>query len=99
MGAGIILIPKAPLFKILVMSQVANGVWLPVVLIFILLLINRRELMGDYVNTRVFNIVSWAVSIVVMILTLVLVYTTIAEPSSAALSGSILHPFQHLLHH
>src|SRR5271169_6634015 len=52
-GAGIILIPKAPLFKILVLSQVANGVWLPVVLIFILLLINRRELMGDYVNTRV----------------------------------------------
>ena len=95
-GAGIILIPKAPLFKILVMSQVANGVWLPVVLIFILLLINRRELMGDYVNTRVFNIVSWAVSIVVIILTLVLVYTTIAEPSSAGLSGSILHPFQHL---
>ena len=46
-GAGIILIPKAPLFKILVMSQVANGVWLPVVLIFILLLINRRELMGE----------------------------------------------------
>jgi len=98
-GAGIILIPKAPLFKILVMSQVANGVWLPVVLIFILLLINRRELMGDYVNTRVFNIVSWAVSIVVIILTLVLVYTTIAEPSSAGLSGSILHPFQHYLHH
>src|ERR1700723_3681924 len=98
-GAGIILIPKAPLFKILVMSQVANGVWLPVVLIFILLLINRRELMGDYVNTRVFNIVSWAVSIFVIILTLVLVYTTIAEPSSAGLSGSILHPFQHQLHH
>src|SRR6516165_3000870 len=96
-GAGIILIPKAPLFKILVMSQVANGVWLPVVLIFILLLINRRELMGDYVNTRVFNVVSWAVSIVVIILTLILVYTTIAEPSAAGLSGSLLHPFQHLL--
>ena len=80
------------------MSQVANGVWLPVVLIFILLLINRRELMGDYVNTRIFNIVSWTVSIVVIILTLVLVYTTIAEPSSAGLSGSLLHPF-HLLHH
>jgi hypothetical protein len=55
--------------------------------------------MGDYVNTRVFNIVSWAVSIVVIILTLVLVYTTIAEPSSAGLSGSLLHPFQHLFHH
>ena len=98
-GAGIILIPKAPLFKILVLSQVANGVWLPVVLIFILLLINRRELMGDYVNTRTFNIVSWTVSIVVIILTLILVYATIAEPGAAGLSGALLHPFQHLLHH
>src|SRR5271163_2014860 len=50
-GAGIVLIPKAPLLKILVLSQVANGVWLPVVLIFILLLINRRDLMGEHVNT------------------------------------------------
>jgi len=98
-GAGIILIPKAPLFKILVMSQVANGIWLPVVLIFILLLINRRELMGDYVNTRVFNVVSWLVSIVVIILTLILVYTTLAEPSAAGLSGTLLHPFQQLFHH
>src|SRR5215472_2105138 len=98
-GAGIILIPKAPLFKILVMSQVANGVWLPVVLIFILLLINRRELMGDFVNTRLFNVVAWAVSIVVIVLTLVLVYTTIAEPSAANLSGSLLHPFQYLDQH
>src|ERR1700758_4741284 len=50
-GGGIILLPKAPLFKILVLSQVANGVWLPVVLIFVLLLINRRDLMGDHTNS------------------------------------------------
>jgi hypothetical protein len=74
------------------LSQVANGVWLPVVLIFILLLINRTELMGDYVNTRTFNIVSWTVSIVVIILTLILVYTTIAEPSAAGLSGPYFTP-------
>ena len=86
-GAGIILIPKAPLFKILVLSQVANGVWLPVVLIFILLLIKRRDLMGDYVNTLGFNIVAWTVSIVVIILTIVLVYATLTQPSAAALGG------------
>src|ERR1700681_2788087 len=50
-GAGVVLLPKAPLFAILLLSQVANGVWLPVVVIFILLLVNRRDLMGDYVNT------------------------------------------------
>ena len=46
-GAAVILIPHAPLQKILILSQVGNGVWLPVVLIFILLLVNRRDLMGE----------------------------------------------------
>ena len=94
-GAGIILIPKAPLLKILVLSQVANGVWLPVVLIFILLLINRRDLMGEHVNTLTFNIVAWTMSIIMIALTLVLLYATIREPSSAGISASLLHPFRH----
>src|SRR6202011_1910760 len=51
-GAAVILIPRAPLEKILILSQVGNGIWLPVVLAFILLLVNRRDLMGDLVNTR-----------------------------------------------
>jgi len=84
-GAGIILIPKAPLLKILVLSQVANGVWLPIVLIFILLLINRRDLMGEHTNSWGFNAVAWAASIVMIILTLVLVYAAIFEPAAAGL--------------
>jgi len=96
-GAGIILIPKAPLLKILVLSQVANGIWLPVVLIFILLLINRRDLMGEHTNSWSFNIVAWAMSIIMIILTLVLVYVAIFEPSAAGLSGALVHPF-HRLH-
>jgi NRAMP (natural resistance-associated macrophage protein)-like metal ion transporter len=84
-GGGIILLPNAPLLKILVFSQVANGVWLPVVLIFILLLINRRELMGEHTNTLTFNIVAWATGIVMIILTLVLVYAAIFEPAAAGL--------------
>jgi Mn2+/Fe2+ NRAMP family transporter len=88
-GAGIVLVPKAPLWKILILSQVANGVWLPVVLIFILLLINRRDLMGDYVNTWGFNLVAWAASIIMIILTVVLVYAAIFEPSAAGF-GSLL---------
>ena len=58
-GAGMILMPNAPLLRILLLSQVANGVWLPVVLIFMILLINRPDLMGDRVNTPTFNIVAW----------------------------------------
>lgn len=94
-GAGIILIPKAPLLKILVLSQVANGIWLPVVLIFILLLINRRDLMGDHVNGWLFNVIAWGSSIIMIILTLVLVYVAIFEPSAAGLSGSLHHPHAH----
>src|SRR5580704_9540821 len=85
LGGGIVLVPKAPLWKILILSQVANGVWLPVVLIFMLLLINRRDLMGTYSNTWRFNVVAWTASVIMIILTVVLVYATIFEPSSTGL--------------
>jgi len=90
-GAGIILIPKAPLWKILIYSQVGNGIWLPVVLIFILLLINRRDLMGTHVNSWGFNVIAWAMSIVMIVLTLVLVYTSIFVPSAP--TAGVLLPF------
>ena len=86
-GAGIILIPKAPLMKILVLSQVANGVWLPVVLIFMLLLINRRDLMGEHTNSWGFNVIAWGASIIMIVLTLVLLYAEIFLPSAAGLFG------------
>jgi len=76
-GAGIILIPHVPLWKIFIFSQVGNGVWLPIVIIFILLLVNRRDLMGEHVNTLTFNIVAWVTAIAMIVLTLVLVYTSL----------------------
>jgi Mn2+/Fe2+ NRAMP family transporter len=81
-GGAIILIPGAPLFKILVLSQVGNGVWLPVVLIFILLLVNRPDLMGDQVNSRTFNWVAWIITFAMIALTLILAYTSIFLPGS-----------------
>ena len=81
-GAGIILLPNAPLWKILIFSQVGNGIWLPVVVIFILLLVNRRDLMGEHVNTLTFNIVAWVTAIAMIVLTLVLVYTSIFLPGT-----------------
>src|SRR5215472_7046792 len=84
-GAGIIMLPNAPLLKILVFSQVANGIWLPVVLIVILLLINRRDLMGQHTNTLTFNVIAWATGIVMIVLTLVLVYAALFQPGSAGL--------------
>jgi len=81
-GAAVILIPRAPLQKILILSQVGNGIWLPVVLIFILLLVNRRDLMGDLVNSRTFNVVAWVTTAAMIVLTLVLVYVSIFRSGS-----------------
>jgi Mn2+/Fe2+ NRAMP family transporter len=83
-GAGVVLLPNAPLWKILIFSQVGNGIWLPVVVIFILLLVNRRDLMGDYVNTITFNIVAWVTAIAMIALTLVLTYTALFQQSPPA---------------
>jgi Mn2+/Fe2+ NRAMP family transporter len=58
-GAGVVLVPGFPLFRVMVLSQVVNGVLLPFVLVFVLLLINDKELMGSYTNSRWYNVVSW----------------------------------------
>ena len=89
LGATVILIPRAPLQRILVLSQVVNGFWLPVVLIFMLLLVNRRDLMGDLVNTRTVNVIAWLTVSAMVVLTLVLIYAGIFRPGSVpGLPGS-----------
>jgi Mn2+/Fe2+ NRAMP family transporter len=69
-GAGVLLIPRLPLVYISVLSQVVNGIVLPFVLIFMLLLTNDRELMGEHTNSRAFNVVAWATVVVVVLLTI-----------------------------
>src|SRR5277367_559255 len=78
-GGGIVLIPNVPLWKIFIFSQVGNGVWLPVVVIFILLLINRKDLMGEHTNTFLFNVVAWIIAVFMIILTFVLVAQAIYQ--------------------
>jgi len=74
-GAGVLLIPRFPLVHVMVLSQVVNGVVLPFVLIFMLMLVNDRELMGDHVNSRAFNIVAWVTVGVMIVLTILMVLT------------------------
>src|SRR5271157_5200753 len=69
-GAGLVLIPNFPLVKMILLSQVLNGVLLPFVLIFMIRLINRQDLMGDWVNSRWFNVATWVTVIVMIGLTL-----------------------------
>jgi Mn2+/Fe2+ NRAMP family transporter len=71
-GVLVLMIPGQQLVKIVLWSQVLNGVVLPFVLVFMLLLINKKELMGEYVNTRLFNFVAWATTIVVTALSVAL---------------------------
>jgi Mn2+/Fe2+ NRAMP family transporter len=78
-GAGIVLIPNVPLWKIFIFSQVGNGVWLPIVVIFILLLVNRKDLMGEHTNTLGFNVVAWITAIAMIALTTVLVGQAILQ--------------------
>ena len=72
LGAGVILYPNFPLIPIMYFSQVINGMVLPVVLIFMLLLINDKKLMMGYRNGPIFNIIAWMTSAVMIGLTLLL---------------------------
>lgn len=71
-GAGVLLIPRFPLIPMMVLSQVVNGVLLPFVLIFMVRLTNDRELMGEYTNTPLYNVVVWATVVAMIGLTLAL---------------------------
>lgn len=68
LGAGMILVPDVPLLKIILLSQVLNGILLPVILIFMVLLINRSDLMGEFRNGPVGNAVTWTTVAVLVIL-------------------------------
>ncbi len=76
-GAGVILVPNFPLFKMILWSQVLNGVLLPFVLIFMILLINNKRLMNEWTNSRPANAIAWFTVVVMIGLTLALVATSI----------------------
>jgi Mn2+/Fe2+ NRAMP family transporter len=64
---------------ILLWSQVLNGFLLPVVMIFVLILVNRRDLMGDRVNPKGFNWVAWICTVAMIVLTMLVAYSSIRE--------------------
>ncbi|MFH0786883.1 MAG: Nramp family divalent metal transporter [Pseudomonadota bacterium] len=79
LGGATILIPNIPLILIMLLSQVLNGILLPFILIYILILINKKKLMGDYVNGRFFNLVSWGAVGILIIITLLLIWATVHQ--------------------
>jgi Mn2+/Fe2+ NRAMP family transporter len=68
-AAAVLFIPDQKLVPVSILSQVLNGILLPAILIYMLLLINKHSLMGKYVNSRSFNAVAWATAVVIIVLT------------------------------
>ena len=73
----VVLLPNAPLLSIIFLSQVANGILLPFILVYMLLLVNQKRLMGSYTNSRIFNVIAWVTVVVMIVLTLALVITQV----------------------
>jgi Mn2+/Fe2+ NRAMP family transporter len=76
-AAALVLIPRLPLIKLILFSQVANGMLLPFVLIFMLKLVNKHELMGNQRNSLFANIIAWGTSVIMILMTSALLYTQI----------------------
>ena len=87
LSALLILVPNAPLLMIMFISQVVNGAVLPFVLIFMLKLINDRNLMGDYINGPAFNAISWFTVVAMVILTILMTTDIIAPGSMSKILG------------
>ena len=75
-GAGVIMVPNAPLIKIMFLSQTINGVLLPVVLIIMLRLVNDASIMGEFVNSKRMNVITWFTVAVLILLTGMLLVTS-----------------------
>ena len=75
-GAGLVLWPGFPLVRMILLSQVLNGILLPLILILILRLVNRRDLMGEWVNSKLDNILAYGTVVVMIGLSLTLVVLT-----------------------
>jgi NRAMP (natural resistance-associated macrophage protein)-like metal ion transporter len=71
-GTAVVLIPDFPLVQFSIFSQMLNGILLPIVIVFMLLLINRKDLMGKHVNSHWFNAAAWVTAITVTVLSLIL---------------------------
>lgn len=76
-GAGFVLIPQLPLLKVILLSQVANGILLPIVLFYMLKLINRKRIMQEYTNKPWQNVIAWSTAVVMVALTAALVWSTV----------------------
>ena len=72
----LVLTPAIPLIKVMILSQDVNGILLPVILIFVMKIVNNKKIMGEYTNGKIFNIITWLTIIGIIFATVVLVIST-----------------------
>ena len=77
LGAGLVLLPGLPLLRLMILSQTVNGVLLPFILIFMLLLAGDERLMGRYRNGPLLSALSWATAIALIALTALMLWFTV----------------------
>lgn len=71
-GALTVMIPGIPLIPVLYLSQMLNGLLIPIILVFVLLIVNDSEIMGKYTNSKFLNIVAWAIIGMIIAISLLL---------------------------
>ncbi|MFH1788263.1 MAG: Nramp family divalent metal transporter [Candidatus Altiarchaeota archaeon] len=86
-AAAVVLIPKIPLITLMISSQIINGLMLPLVLICMLKLVNNRKIMGEYVNSRPINIITWTGCIIIILVSLLMVASTLKPELFTAFTG------------
>jgi len=77
-GAAVVLIPGLPLTGLILVSQNLNGILLPIILVFMLRLVNNPRIMGRHVNPAWLNVLAWGLTGLITLLTLLLFGSTIA---------------------
>jgi Mn2+/Fe2+ NRAMP family transporter len=78
-GAVVVLIPGLDLVPLIIASQNLQGLLLPFVLVFMILLVNDSRLMGRHRNGRAHNVLAWACVGLVIALDVVLLGATLLE--------------------
>ena len=87
LGAGLALIPNVPVMQVLVGIQVLNGVLLPIILVFILRLINDERLTGTLKNTPLYNVLGWGTVALITIAVVVMLGSQCLQVFGSSLFG------------
>jgi len=78
-GAGTVLLPNFPLIDMILLSQVINGILLPFILIYMIVLVNKKRIMREWTNSRAYNMVAWTSVVLIIGLTVALAGITVRD--------------------